>query len=127
MKLKKVLSKNKFKQHQKKKFIIKAHHKKEVDIEIEVMEDGDYVIEKLSVDDLPDSIEGHKITWLNNFGIKKGKNYINQHYKVRIPGLSKGRVVIIDNNSEGKPYFFTGTVENDTISLSDGDPAIGHT
>ena len=34
MKLKKVLSKKKFKQHQKKKFKIKAHHKNEVDIEV---------------------------------------------------------------------------------------------
>lgn len=35
------------------------------------MENGDYEIEKLSVDDLPDSIDGHKITWLNNLlGLK---------------------------------------------------------
>ncbi len=71
MKPKKVLRKKNFKQNQKKKFKIKAHHKKEVGIEIEVMENGDYEIEKLSVDDLPDSIDGHKITWLNNLlGLK---------------------------------------------------------
>jgi hypothetical protein len=126
-KFEKVLEKKKFKQHKKTKVKVKAHHKNEVDIEIEVMEDGNYTVEKLSVEELPKEIEEYPIRWLNNFAIRKGKKYINQPYKVKIPGLSKERVVIIDSKSEGKPYFFKGKTENDTIELFDGDPAIGHT
>ena len=112
----------------KKKFKIKAHKRKEVDIEIEVVEDGNYEVEKLSVDGLPETIDGHPITWLNNFAIKKkAGDYINQRYKIKIPGLGNKRVVILDNNSHGNPYFYTGPVENDTFELSDGDPAVGHT
>lgn len=112
---------------EKRKFKVKKGKSHEVDIEIEIEEDGDYEVEKLSVEGLPTEIEGQTITWLNNFGIKKAGNYINQRYKVIIPGLGKGRVVIIDNNSHGKPFFYTGPTDNDTILLSDGDPAIGKT
>ena len=111
----------------KKKFKVKTHKKDEVEIEIEVVEDGSYEVEKLSVEGLPETIEGQPITWLNNFAIKKGGNYINQRYKIKIPGLGSKRVVILDNNSHGTPYFYTGPVENDTFEMSDGDPAIGHT
>ena len=90
-------------------------------------EDGDFEVEKLSVENLPTEIDGLAITWLNNFAIKKAGNYINQRYKVIVPGLGNGRVVIIDNNSHGKPFFYTGPLENDSILLSDGDPAIGKT
>ena len=34
-------------------------------------------------------------------------------------------VVIVDNNSHGNPYYYTGPTDNDTIVLSDGDPGIG--
>jgi len=112
---------------EKRKFKIKKEKDNEVDIDIEVEEDGDYEVEKLSVEGLPTEIEGQAITWLNNFAIKKGGNYINQRYKVVIPGLGNKRVVIIDNNSHGVPSFYTGPTDNDTIVLSDGDPAVGHT
>jgi len=111
-----------------KKFKVKAHKKdQEVDIDIEIDEEGEYEVEKLSVDNLPQTIDGNKITWLNNFAIKdkKADKYINQSYKVRIPGIGNKTVVLLDNNSNGNPYYYTGPVVNDTIELSDGDPAIG--
>jgi len=126
----KVVIDNKVEKQSKKKFKVKAHKGTEVDIDIEIEDDGDYVVEKLSVDDLVENVKtinGNAITWLNNFAIKKGSNYINQRYKVTIPGLGNKKVVIIDNNSHGNPYYYTGPVANDTIELSDGDPAIGTT
>ena len=112
---------------EKRKFKIKKEKSYELDIDIEIEEDGDYDVEKLSVEGLPTEIEGQAITWLNNFAIKKAGSYINQRYKVVIPGLGNKRVVIIDNNSHGVPSFYTGPTDNDTIVLSDGDPAVGHT
>lgn len=125
---KKVVVHGKVEKQSNKKFKIKGDKRTEVDTEIEILEDGEYEVEKLSVDELPDTMpDGASIRWLNNFAIKKGKDYINQPYKVTIAGLGKGRVVILDNNSEGKPYYYTGSVVNDTIELSDGDPGIGQT
>ena len=112
---------------EKRKFKVKADKQYEVDIDIEIEEDGDYEVEKLSVEGLPLTVDEESVTWLNNFAIKKAGNYINQRYIVIVPGISSGRVVLIDNNSHGKPFFYTGPVENDTIILSDGDPAIGKT
>ena len=123
----KVIVKDKVEKQGNKKFKIKAHKKDEVDIDIEIEEEGDYEVDKLSVDGLPETIEGNPIKWLNNFAIKKTGNYINQRYKVKIPGLGRGRVVLIDNNSHGNPFYYTGPVVDDTIELSDGDPAIGTT
>ena len=121
----KVVINDKVEKQGSEKFKVKAHKKGEVDIEIDIEDDGDFEVEKLSVDDLPSTIDGNLIQWLNNFAIKKAGNYINQRYKVKIPGLGKKRVVIIDNNSHDKPYYYTGPVVDDTIELSDGDPAIG--
>lgn len=117
---------NKVEKHGNKKFKVKAHKNTEVDADIEIADDGDYQVDKLSVDGLPATMsDGKSITWLNNFAIKKGDNYINQPYRVSISGLGRGRVVILDNNCNGSPYYFTGAVNNDTIELSDGDPGIG--
>ena len=112
-----------------KKYKIKAHKGTEVDADIDILEDGDFQVDKLSVDGLPATMyDGKAIRWLNNFAIKKGNAYINQPYKVTIPGLVQGKVVILDNNSvNGQPYYFTGSVTNNTIQLSDGDPAVGVT
>ena len=123
----KVVIQGKVEKKDNKKFKVKAHKNDEVDIDIEIDDDGDYEVEKLSVDGLPETIEDKPIKWLNNFAIKKAGNYINQRYKVKIPGLGSGRVVLVDNNSHGNPYFYTGPVEDDTLILSDGDPAIGKT
>ncbi len=129
--LKKVVIQGKVdKQSSNKKFKVRIQKSTEVDTDIEILEDGEYEVDKLSVDELPKAMpDGTPIHWLNNFAVRrKGKEeYINQPYKVTIPGLGKGRVVILDNNSEGKPYYFTGAVVNDTIELSDGDPGIGQT
>ena len=116
----------------KKKFKIKKHKDSEVDADIEIAEDGDYVVEKLSIDDLPTKMnDGTAIRWFNNFAIKKNGNYINQSFKVTIAGLSSLRsankkIVIFDGNTNsGKPFVFEGDITNDTLELTDGDPAVG--
>jgi len=121
----KVVIQGKVEKKSNKKFKIKANKSTEVDIDIEIDEDGEYEVEKLSVEGLPETIDNNPIVWLNNFAIKKTGNYINQRYQVTIPGLGNKRVVIVDNNSHGNPYYYTGPADNDTIILSDGDPGIG--
>lgn len=109
------------------KFKIEKDKNNETDIDIDVLENGDYEVEKLSVDDLPATMpDGNPIRWFNNFAIKKNGQYINQRYKVTIPGISnmgRSRLVIFDGN--GDPYYYTGPIANDTFELSDGDPAVG--
>lgn len=123
----KIVIQGKVDKNSNKKFKIKKDKDNEVDIDIEIEDDGNYEVDKLSVEGLPTEIEGQAITWLNNFAIKKAGNYINQRYKVKIPGIAGKRVVIIDNNSHGTPFFYSGPTDNDEIILSDGDPAIGTT
>ena len=110
-----------------KKFKIKKHKNHEIDVDIEIDEDGDYEVDKLSVDGLPDKMnDGTPIRWFNNFAIKKNGQHINQKYKVTIPGISnmgKSKLVIFDGN--GNPYYYTGAIVNDTFELTDGDPAPG--
>ena len=109
------------------KFKIKKDKASEVDVDIEIEADGDYAVEKLSVDGLPTTmVDGTAIRWFNNFGIKKNDQYINQKYKVTVPGISNmgsSKLVIFDGN--GNPYYYTGEIINDTFELTDGDPAIG--
>lgn len=109
-----------------KKYKIDKGKNSEVDLTIEIEEDGDYIVEKLSIDGLPTTMkDGKTIHWLNNFGIKKAGQYINQRYLVTVPGIGNAQVVIYDGN--GDPYYYTGKVTNDTFELTDGDPAIGKT
>jgi hypothetical protein len=110
------------------KFKIKKDKTSEYDVDIEIVDDGDYVVDKLSVDGLPANMnDGTAIRWLNNYAIKKNGQYINQKYKVTIAGLSTmlggSRLVIFDGN--GDPYYYTGAIVNDTFELTDGDPAHG--
>ena len=109
------------------KFKIKKEKNSEVDIDIEIEEEGDYQVDKLSVDGLPTQMyDGNLIRWFNNFSIKKNGQYINQKYKVTIPGVSNlgsSKLVIFDGN--GDPYYYTGAIVNDTFELTDGDPATG--
>src|SRR6185436_4291203 len=110
------------------KFKIKKDKASEYDVDIEIEEDGDYVVDKLSVDGLPEKMnDGTGIRWLNNYAIKKNGQYINQKYKVTIGGLAsllgKSKLVIFDGN--GDPYYYTGAIVNDTFELTDGDPAHG--
>ena len=117
-----------------KKFKIQKQKDTELDVDIDIEEDGDYEVEKLSVDGLPATMDdGTPIRWFNNFSIKKNGQYINQSYKVTVQGLSallgkSKKLVIWDGNTNsGKPWVYSGEVLNDTIELTDGDPAIGAT
>ena len=112
----------------KKKFKIQKDRASEIDADIEIMDDGDYEVEKLSTEGLPTHMgDGTSIRWFTNFAIKKNGQYINQRYFVTIAGLSspKSKVVILDRSSKNAPYYYTGKVVNDTIELTDGDPSVG--
>jgi len=112
----------------RKKFKIKKDKDFELDIDIEIEEDGEYETEKLSTDGLPTHMnDGTLIKWFNNFAVKKNRVYINQRYRVTIPGLAsllkKSKLVIFDG--DGDPYYYTDPIVNDTFVLTNGDPAIG--
>jgi hypothetical protein len=71
------------------------------------------------------------IRWFNNFSIKKGGNPIKKKYKVKIPGLASklaeknSRLVIYSETQGSNPYYYNGTISDDTFELEDGDPANG--
>jgi len=123
----KVVVPGKVQKESNRKFKIKKDKNSEVDTDIDILEDGDYEVEKLSVDGLPTHMnDGNAIGWFNNFAIKKNGQYINQKYKITIPGISNmgnSKLVIFDGN--GNPYYYTGEIINDTFELTDGDPGIG--
>ena len=123
----KVVVAGKVQKNSNKKFKIKKEKDYEIDVDIEIEDDGDYEVDKLSVDGLPATMsDGTTIRWFNNFAIKKNGQYINQRFKVTVAGLSSlgnSKVVIFDGN--GNPYYYTGDVVDDTIELTDGDPAVG--
>ena len=110
-----------------KNFKIRKDKESEVDVDIEIVDDGDYQVDKLSIDGLPVNMyDGTSIHWFNNFAVKKNGQYINQRYKITIPGISNlgaSRLVIFDGN--GDPYYYTGAIVNDTFEMTDGDPAVG--
>ncbi len=121
----KTVIKGKVEKLDKKKYIIKKDHSREKDISIDIEEDGDYVVEKLSLEGLPEKMsDGNPITWINNFAIKKNGNYINQKFFVTIPNIGSSRLIIYDGN--GNPYYYTGEIKNNVFELTDGDPAVGH-
>lgn len=123
----KVVIAGKVQKNSSRSFKIKKDKDSEVDVDIEILEDGDYQVDKLSTDGLPTNMhDGTPIRWFNNFAIKKNGQYINQRYKITIPGISNmgaSRLVIFDGN--GDPYYYTGAIVNDTFELTDGDPASG--
>ena len=124
----KVVVPGKVQKSNNRKFKIQKDKASEVDVDIEIEEEGDYQVEKFSVDSLPTHMyDGNTIRWFNNFGIKKNGQYINQKYKVTIPGLvnllGSSRLVIFDGN--GDPYYYTGSIANDTFEMTDGDPGAG--
>lgn len=107
-----------------KKYKIIKDKNSESDITIELTGDGDYIVEKLSVDGLPTAMtDGSPIRWFNNFAVKKNGQYINERFFVTIPDGGSSRLVIFDGN--GNPYYYTGEIKNNTIELTDGDPAGG--
>ena len=124
---KKVVVPGKVQKDSNRKFKIKKDKTSEVDADVEILEDGDYQVDKLSVDSLPTHMhDGYPIRWFNNFSIKKNGQYINQKYKITIPGISNmgsSRLVIFDGN--GNPYYYTGAIANDTFEMTDGDPGVG--
>ena len=114
----------------------KIKQNKEIDIEIVDEGTEDFEVDMLDMTDLPPTVQhGDQtlaVTWYNNFSIKKGGNYINQSFKVKLPGAKTLRdsgkfIVLFDGNSNnGNPYIFTGNIaDDDTFELTDGDPAIG--
>jgi len=123
----KVVIPGKVQKDSSRKFKIKKDKTSEIDTDIEILEDGNYEVDKLSVDGLPTNMnDGTPIRWFNNFAIKKNGQYINQKYKITIAGTSNmgnSKLVIFDGN--GDPYYYTGSIVNDTFELTDGDPAIG--
>jgi len=123
----KIVVANKVQKNNSKNFKIKKDKDFEIDADIEIEDDGVYEVDKLSVEGLPTTMtDGTSIRWFNNFAIKKNGQYINQKYKVKIAGLSSlgnSRVVIFDGN--GNPYYYTGAIVDDTLELTDGDPAVG--
>jgi hypothetical protein len=112
-----------------KKFKVRKDKGSEIDADIEILnstgvDNSGYEVEKLSIDGLPEKIDGRTIRWLNNFAIKKNGAYINQRYTVTIAGLSScEKVVIFDG--KGNLSYYQGTVIKDTIELTDGDPGLG--
>ena len=114
----------KVEKHTNKKQTIKKNLDQEYDLVVEVEEDGEYDFQKLSLDGLPTEMhDGAQIRWLNNFFIKKNRQYINQKFFVTIPDIQGSRLVIYDGN--GDPYYYTGTITKNTFELTDGDPAVG--
>ena len=122
----KVVVPGKVQKDSNRKFKIKKDKASEVDTDVEILEDGDYEVDKLSVDGLPANMyDGNPIRWFNNFSIKKNGQYINQKYKITIAGISNmgsSRLVIFDGN--GDPYYYTGAIVNDTFEMTDGDPGV---
>jgi hypothetical protein len=125
----KVVVPGKVQKNNGKKFKIQKDKDSEVDVDIEIEDDGEYEVDKLSVDGLPTHMnDGNTIHWFNNFAIKRNGQYINQPYKVKIQGLasllgSSKKLVIFDGN--GDPYYYTGSIANDEFELTDGDPGAG--
>ena len=118
----------KVKKESNKKFKIEPD-RGEVEFEIDLLVDGDYEVHKLKTDKLPTHMpqpDGTKIRWLNNFSIMKDGSYINQPYKVTIPGLSnRGSSKLVIYNGTGDPYYYPDPIDGDTFELRNGDPAGG--
>lgn len=124
---KKVIVPNKVQKNSRRNFKIQKDKAFEYDVDIDIEEDGDYEVDKISADGLPTAIDNITIRWFTNFAIKKNGQYINQKFKVKIARLAEivgnSKIVIFDGN--GNPYYYTGEIVNDTIELTDGDPAVG--
>lgn len=104
----------------------------DADIEIDVDENNtdNFTVESYSTDDLPATITNPDgstttITWFNNFAVKKNGNY-NVTYRVTIPGISNlGKSKLVIYYGSGDPQYYNEPIENDTIELTNGDPATG--
>jgi len=107
-----------------KKYKILKDKDSESELTVELTGDGDYIVEKLSLEGLPKAMnDGMPIRWFNSFAIKKNGQYINERYFVTLPDGGASRLVIFDGN--GNPYYYTGEIKNHVIEMTDGDPAGG--
>ena len=106
----------------------------EVELELELLEGGNYEVEKLETESLPRRMpepDNKTIQWFNNFSIKEHGRYISKPYKVKIPNLREklklknSRVVIYSDTHDPKLYYYEGGLDGDTLELNDGDPATG--
>jgi hypothetical protein len=106
---------------------------REEDVFILFDTDVEYVVEKLSIDDLPATINGDTITWINNFSIKDSEgNYVNgvTYSLLMPPGPAKARLVIFDGATAA---YYTGEIKDRThnnkqfkeVRLNIGDPGGG--
>jgi len=117
----------------RKEFKIKKEKGQESEAFILFDTDVDYTVEKLSIDELPASIDGISITWFVNFAIKDAEgNYVNgvTYSLLFPPGPAKAKLVIFDGT---KAAFFTGEIKDRNhknnqfkeIKLNIGDPGGG--
>lgn len=125
---KKVVIKGKVKKESNKKYEIEKDKSSESNVTIDLTSDGDYEVEKLSLDDLPTTMpDGNPIRWFTNFVIKNKKDGkpIKEKYSMTIPSdRGKSRLVICD--SSGIPYYYDESkIKDNKIELTDGDPAGG--
>jgi len=72
--------------------IDKGDQPNEVDVDLDLPENGNYTVEKLRAhgggpNGLPEKIDTHTIRWFNNFSIKENGNYIKKKYIVSINNL----------------------------------------
>lgn len=113
------------------RFRIEADGPGEVDVDLDLLVDGNYEVDKLETNTLPTNMpppENTPIRWFNNFSIKQDGQYINQRYLVTIPDLltllGKSKLVIYSDTHDPKLYDY-GTITSDTFELTDGDPGSG--
>ena len=122
----------KVKKESDKKFKVEKDKTSEVDIDIDMLVDGNYEVDKLALNGLPTEYpqpdgKSIPIVWYNNFSIKLNGQYVKQTYKVKISGVSKrgDSILVIYDNTKGL-HEYKGSIVDDTIELPDGDPGIGH-
>jgi len=119
----------------RKEFKVKKEKSKEEDCLLIFDSDVEYVVEKLSIDDLPPTIDEQPITWFVNFSIKDTNgNYVNGVlYSLLFPPLpAKTRLVIFDGTNA---VYFTGPITDRAhgnkqwkeVRLNIGDPGGGGT
>jgi len=124
----KVIVHNKVQKNNSRSFRIQKDQAFEYDVDVEIEEEGEYEVDKLSVTELPAAMpDGTQIRWFTNFSIKKNGQFINQKYTVKIANLAgilgNSKLVIFDGN--GNPYYYTGEILEDSIEMTDGDPGFG--
>ena len=115
--------------------IDKGDQPHEVNVDLDLPANGNYVVEKLRVhiggpNGLPAEIDGQTIRWFNNFSIKENGNYIRKKYTVSVENLrgklGNGKLVIYSENHVPKLYYYDASkISGDTFELDDGDPGTG--